>query len=378
MAPMALKTKTHSCLTCRRRKVRCTRQQPCMYCTRTGRQCIFPETTKTRQRKPTAREEFRNRLERLECMVKDIITNREYLNEMENDSQATDVATVPTEASSQGSDTTLPTIHESGNYLPSCRLDERSTHESTLSLDQPNQGSIPSSRNNPLPSPRDSLQIDCWTFEGRAFPLQTPRISYPFLDLAPALWHIYADSVAPLFPLLHKPSARNLLLLGIGSKQSMTQNKKALILSILFVTVVSMSPAKCCMVLKESRDNVARYLKNEVKQALSDARFLTTTSLTCMQALVLFLIGLYAEKEQHAFRSMTALVLRRAKGMNLHRDGTHFGLTPFRAEMRRRLWWMICLLDVYSCEDHAREPIINEEMYDVRLPLNVNDDDLFP
>lgn len=103
MAPMALKTKTHSRLTCRRRKVRCTRQQPCMYCTRTGRQCVFPETTKmTRQRKPTAREEFRNRLERLECMVKDIITNREDINEIENDSQATNVATVPTDASSQG------------------------------------------------------------------------------------------------------------------------------------------------------------------------------------------------------------------------------------------------------------------------------------
>ncbi|PIG89629.1 short chain type dehydrogenase [Aspergillus arachidicola] len=139
-----------------------------------------------------------------------------------------------------------------------------------------------------------------------------------------------------------------------------------------------MSPAKCGMVLKESRDNVVRYLKNEVKQALSDARFLTTTSPTCMKALVLFLIGLYAENEQHLFWSMTALVLRRAKGMNLHRDGAHFGLTPFRPEMRQRLWWMICLLDVYSCEDHAREPIINEEMYDVRLPLNVNDEDLFP
>lgn len=277
-----------------------------------------------------------------------------------------------------GSDTTLPTIHESGNHLPSCRLDERSTHESTLSLDQPNQGSIPSSGDNPLPSPRDSLQIDCWTFEGRAFPLQTPRISYPFLELAPALWHIYTDNVAPLLPLLHKPSTRNLLLLGTQSKQSMTQNKKALILSILFVAVVSMSPAKCGMVLKESRDSVVRYLKSEVKQALSDARFLTTTSLTCMQGLVLFLIGLYAENEQHDFWSMTALVLHRAKGMNVHRDGAHFGLTPLRAEMRRRLWWMICLLGVYSCEDHARETRINEEMYDVRLPLNVNDDDLFP
>ncbi|GMG54691.1 unnamed protein product [Aspergillus oryzae var. brunneus] len=331
----------------------------------------------TRQRKPTAREEFRNRLERLECMCQ-----RMRLVKVCDGSKLrlTRYAAQITEGHflKLGSDTTLPTIHESGNHLPSCRLDERSTHESTLSLDQPNQGSIPSSGDNPLPSPRDSLQIDCWTFEGRAFPLQTPRISYPFLELAPALWHIYTDNVAPLLPLLHKPSTRNLLLLGTQSKQSMTQNKKALILSILFVAVVSMSPAKCGMVLKESRDSVVRYLKSEVKQALSDARFLTTTSLTCMQGLVLFLIGLYAENEQHDFWSMTALVLHRAKGMNVHRDGAHFGLTPLRAEMRRRLWWMICLLGVYSCEDHARETRINEEMYDVRLPLNVNDDDLFP
>lgn len=47
--------------------------------------------------------------------------------------------------------------------------------------------------------------------------------------------------------------------------------------------------------------------------------------------------------------------------MGLHRDGTIFGLKP---ELRRRLWWQICILDHRSSEYHGYEP------------LNINDSDL--
>jgi len=48
---------------------------------------------------------------------------------------------------------------------------------------------------------------------------------------------------------------------------------------------------------------------------------------------------------------MFAVVVRLAYMLNLHRDGHGLQHTPFEAEMRRRLWWQIVLLDMRASED---------------------------
>lgn len=65
--------------------------------------------------------------------------------------------------------------------------------------------------------------------------------------------------------------------------------------------------------------------------------------------------------------------------MGLHRDGTAFGLKPFETELRRPLWYHICLLDNRSSEHNGCEPIVPGEFaFDARLPLLINDSDLTP
>ena len=70
--------------------------------------------------------------------------------------------------------------------------------------------------------------------------------------------------------------------------------------------------------------------------------------------------------------------MRIAQSLGLHRDGAKFGLSPFDTEMRRRLWWHICILDVRASEDHGSEPMILDQAFDTEFPTNVNDDDLKP
>lgn len=64
--------------------------------------------------------------------------------------------------------------------------------------------------------------------------------------------------------------------------------------------------------------------------------------------------------------------------MGLHSDRASTGLTPFDIEMRRRLWWQICALDVRVAIDHSTEPSILEPTLDTRMPLNINDISLDP
>ncbi|KAH8753301.1 hypothetical protein F5883DRAFT_380150, partial [Diaporthe sp. PMI_573] len=71
----------------------------------------------------------------------------------------------------------------------------------------------------------------------------------------------------------------------------------------------------------------------------------------------------------------TDLAIRLAQALGMHRDGSALGLSPFDAEIRRRLWWGICILDTPASEDHSCSPGLSS---DSRPPLNVNDADLHP
>lgn len=47
-------------------------------------------------------------------------------------------------------------------------------------------------------------------------------------------------------------------------------------------------------------------------------------------------------------------------------------------EMRRRLWWQICILDIHAAEDRGSDPMIHEANFTTKPPLNINDEDMDP
>ena len=67
-----------------------------------------------------------------------------------------------------------------------------------------------------------------------------------------------------------------------------------------------------------------------------------------------------------------------AESIGLHRDGALLKLSPFDTEIRLRLWWHLCLLDSRAPEDHGLEYTVNIFNRGLRLPLNVNDSQLYP
>lgn len=62
--------------------------------------------------------------------------------------------------------------------------------------------------------------------------------------------------------------------------------------------------------------------------------------------------------------------------LGLHRDDTTSEFSYYDTEMRRRLWWQICILDVRTAEDSGTDPSILECSFSTRFPSNVNDLDL--
>ncbi|KAI7768402.1 hypothetical protein ACKAV7_013425 [Fusarium commune] len=74
---------------------------------------------------------------------------------------------------------------------------------------------------------------------------------------------------------------------------------------------------------------------------------------------------------------LNALTVRIAQQRGYHVDGDDFlqALTPFQVEMRRRVWYYLQYYDVLLSLEHGLPPVIHEDMYSISHPTNVTDDE---
>ncbi|KAG5795778.1 hypothetical protein H9Q69_005157 [Fusarium xylarioides] len=72
-----------------------------------------------------------------------------------------------------------------------------------------------------------------------------------------------------------------------------------------------------------------------------------------------------------------ALTVRIAQQRGYHVDGDDFllTLTPFQVEMRRRVWYYLQYYDVLLSLEHGLPPVIHDDMYSIGHPTNVTDDE---
>ena len=114
-----------------------------------------------------------------------------------------------------------------------------------------------------------------------------------------------------------------------------------------------------------------------LEHALAKADFLNAPDIILVQAFAIFLcVGRRHDSPRFVYM-MTGLVIRMAQYLGLQRDGSHFEhLTPFEIEMRRKVWWIVCHLDLRASEDQGTDVTIMCGSFDTKIPLNINDADI--
>lgn len=123
---------------------------------------------------------------------------------------------------------------------------------------------------------------------------------------------------------------------------------------------------------------VARYQLG-TEHALEHADFLNTPDIVLLQAVTIYLGILQHTGETRSAWLLAGVFIRIAVSMKLHRDGSHFAdITPFEAEMRRRLWWQMCIIDSQFADVQVSDYKVSEGMFDTEMPANVDDADLDP
>lgn len=383
-----------SCITCRRRKVKCDKKQPCSNCARARIECIFPGPGRAprKSRKPPDAE-LLERLRRLEGVVQNLNAQVE-----EHEQEAAERERDQSD-SRQGSVSENVFANSNHKSSPSVVVDNSveglESRFGRLVVEKGRSryinNSFWASLNNEVEdlkavlidhsededdanSPDSSEQMD--QHQGFIFGLSSTNVDMRALHPEPKIafhfWEIYKDSVEPLIKILHIPTFEPTFKDALEHPEKVGKGLESLLFAIYYSAVTSTTAQDCLQQWGEERSALLIRYRFALEQALARANFLYCDETVILQAFIIFLILLRRNDDARKLWTLTGLVVRIAQTLGIHRDGSHFGLSPFEVEMRRRLWWQVCVLDARSSEDHGCDPTIVEAQFDAKMVRTAN------
>ncbi|KAK5122667.1 hypothetical protein LTR85_003930 [Meristemomyces frigidus] len=418
-----------SCVTCRKRKVKCDKLHPCTNCNRAHIECVFPAPGRAPRKARKVGEgrdkELLDRLRRLEGVVKGMgvevpggIQEKDKEVSKEGDSQSGEqvfASAIDEDAAINAQIEAEPAVVSAAEQK---RIAEREFHKKTRWIEEQKQGRFENrfgrlvinegksryinnsfwanlsnevedlkgilnqSSDEDEPGSPNSNPTQDSSHQGFVFGFSSQNVDllslHPLPNQIPQYWEAYKDRVDPLVKVLHIPTIEATVLSAASHLANLSKGFEALLFAIYYGAVTSLLPHDCLLKFGEEKSVLLSRYRFAVEQALARANFLTTEEAVVLQAFVIFLICLRRNSDARVIWTLTGLVVRIAQTIGIHRDGSHFGLAPFEVEMRRRLWWQVCILDTRASEDHGCDPTIIEQAFDTKMPLNVNDVDISP
>ncbi|KAF7537706.1 hypothetical protein G7054_g3525 [Neopestalotiopsis clavispora] len=393
-----------SCSLCRSRKIKCDRVFPCCHCVRSGSECVFPQRKRMNRPRKTKNSELLNRISRLENIVGNV--NMETLRDMDmSDLQ------VLTELKAQVVANEKPPAQQASSTEAST-APKPVAHEAQAAKSPEAKGAIHPSQyisgdfwtnlvgeveglKQALAQDTDSETEDESVFASpeavaaskrQTFATQGLLAGYPSPDSAGPLLHppafqiqylldMFFDRVDPIVKILHRPTILKMVARGTSK---LSPGQEALLFSIYFSAITSMSADECMTHFGQEQLSLFKHYQIEVERALAAADYLSNNELECLQSLLLYIACLRVHNESRASWVLTAMLLRLAQAYNLIQDGDGSHHTFFEAELRRRLWWQVVVLDIRASEDRGTEAMIDPDSYSTHLPLNINDEDFGP
>ncbi|KAL2159370.1 hypothetical protein VTH06DRAFT_2373 [Thermothelomyces fergusii] len=202
---------------------------------------------------------------------------------------------------------------------------------------------------------------------------------HPLPSQIPFIWQVYQENVDPILKVVHVPTMGKVIKEFQQNLDSLSPSMEALMFSIYYATITSLEEEDVKLNFRTEKSVLIQKYRFAVEQALAKAEFLTKPDFAVVQALMLFLVLVRRHDDTRFAWTLTGLLIRLTQALGLHRDGSHFpNLTPFQIEMRRRLFWAVCVLDLRAAEDQGTDLSIVSGTFDTQLPLNINDDDISP
>ncbi|KAH7157277.1 fungal-specific transcription factor domain-containing protein [Dactylonectria estremocensis] len=422
-----------SCTTCRRRKVKCNKERPCSNCIRNGVGCIFPPPGRARPT-PRGRQSDAGRslnpkedagqrsrsaqVARIQQNNPDTLNGRAKSHGYAAGAMDTSVG-VPSGRPIRGFSEAVSgkdqwierslyfgemipkNLYQQGFVLAVSRdnVDDNYmkyfTRVAKLLGESPWDGVEDEdfeagTENDDNHSVDRLLQTTPTNIDQDAFilgcnpPDDIPSNLHPSPSQIPFYWQTFVENVDPLIKIFHIPTMDKFMREIQRDITSLSPPEDALMFVIYLAAVTSMSQNEVHDLLGQDKDTLVARYRLATKRALARADFMSTSNLTTLQAIVLFLFCLRESDQSRFVWTMTALAVRLAKGLGLHqvyrrpKKDRGFNLSRYDTEINLRLWLSIWLLDLRTAIDQGTEFLIPEVLDEVQLPLNIDDADFDP
>ncbi|EXJ56356.1 uncharacterized protein A1O5_12623 [Cladophialophora psammophila CBS 110553] len=389
--PTPTKRSSAACVHCSDRKVRCDKVRPCSTCVRHGVPCIFPPPkprVPRKRRKCVHIEEFEKLLKRYEAIHRDKSVELDQSEVFASSQYEHHVTSSRSEVPQTVRRLTPPDLAVSGLqttiFKPRLLQGQGGTklvHNSLWSrvAEEIHDAGDPLEEDSTDDTSEDKSSQDDFAYVLGCNAAVT-TFSHPPPQLINQLWQIFLRNINPLTKVVHIPSLQCAIEKATNSIEHIPRGFEALMFAIYTTAVLSLTQDECKQKLGENRAILLPRYVAATKAALSRARFMSSTSLVVLQALVLHILSIRDDYEPRAVWSLTGAAMRVAEGMGMGLDGTLLGLPPFETEIRRRIWWLLRTHDFRAAELNGQPKFRNFELDDTtpKMPANVNDSDLYP
>ncbi|KAI1754191.1 hypothetical protein F4782DRAFT_493573 [Xylaria castorea] len=368
---------TLSCNLCRRRKLRCDRQQPCQTCSSRGLSlaCSYAHNNHAGPATQTARPSVKDRLFQLEQLVMNVIQNQNLSNNNAPTPLASDTQTsvpqpsadervsAPTAASTPSDSGSLRYNANESRYVGGAHWSAILDGIADLREDVDQQGHSPSS-SHPL------LLYGCKPTSRDAILATLP--SRPTVDRGISRYFNQSDLAPP----------------AVHSTQFLREYKKfwiapteapivwiGLLFSMLCLSVVADQTDDTW--IGEDYNPLVDTYRERIVQCLIIGEY-TNQGPYVLETLfhyltIEFSVRKDADKDTWL---LLGISVNLAMGMGYHRDSSHFpGLSPFVGEIRRRMWATLLQGDILISTQMGMPRLIKEWQCDVAEPRNLNDGD---
>ncbi|KAM3489663.1 hypothetical protein MY3957_007057 [Beauveria namnaoensis] len=166
---------------------------------------------------------------------------------------------------------------------------------------------------------------------------------------------------------------------GQGSEKA--GHFEPLMFGIFFSAIYSMDAAQVRDIFGATKTDMLKRFESALISALDKESFTSSLALPVLQAFVLFLTCRCRDDEMQQIWTLVGLAVRMAQSLGLHQEPTGFSfgaMDAIQVEIRRRLWYQIFYLDVRTAVSQGLPPVITTGSYTTRLPSNVDDNDIMP
>ncbi|KAH6976296.1 hypothetical protein BKA56DRAFT_658243 [Ilyonectria sp. MPI-CAGE-AT-0026] len=411
--------KIWSCVTCRRRKVRCDRRDPCSNCVRAAIDCHYPVTGRVprRSRDPSVwkspaqkQSELLSRLRRLEAVVTELSAQVE---EGPGEPSANPPSDQPNPSLSVSGNTSSPDTTQSEarsagqsltsdasdalSFIPGSEFDEefgrlvvdkdgsrhvgnrfwsvfcdevdnilQAVHD-VADYNEPNDSTIPET------APSGNLGHQGFVFGHGASSGSLDALN-PLPSQMLFIWQTFVERVDIFIKILHVPTVDKIIRELKGNFSSQSSSIEPLLFAISLAAIVSMDDEAVATNFNAPKAHLLARYRLGTEQALGQAEFLVTKQIVVVQAFVIYLSVLPNIGASDSAWPLTGLLIRVAKSLGLHQNGNQ--KSHLETELRRRLWWHICFLDSKTQRPCLRDLSISETSFDTELPGTTDDTQL--